>query len=656
MNQRRLITTIAPVLAVLAFVPGLSGPFFLDTEPNLEAVKLWLDGDMLWPGVIFGNESGPLGRPLAMASLLLNAAIGGHSPFAYKLGNLLIHLGCGLLIVGWLSRLLRRDPAMARIAGWVALGVAVWWLILPIQVSTVLYSVQRMAQLSTLFMLAGLWLYTWARDRMAAGSPRSQALIWVGIPLLTGLAALSKENGLLLPLLCLAVELGYYQPRLVSAADSRRPAGIRAFFALTVGLPAVIGGAWLLLHPEFVTAGYVNRDFTLWDRLLTQFRALWTYVRQILLPHGPGLGLYQDTYPISRGLLSPSSTLLAVIAWAGLLSLAVYTRRAVPALFTGVLLYLFGHAMESSIFALEPVFMHRNYLPSTGILLAAAGTAALLYQRRSKSTAGGRRLVTGGLGAVVLLLWLTTLSNSFTWQSRSDLLAVELQHHPDSIRARMNASMLALEQQRPSAAFHQIDMMEANASALQMPNVLAWKVSLYCAAQTKVPDHILERIDGLSPRRIHQYVLEPLARIDLWLQHDKCGDFNTAEVAAALQTWLGALEQQPGNQRIWKFRYYIAKQFLAAQDYQRAFDLAYRAWQDSGGNFGTGMLAFRLAATLKQYAVAQSILDKLETASDDPDLRKRRYLQAFREFLAAPERRQDGKLPEPALLPPESAK
>ena len=52
----------------------------------------------------------------------------------------------------------------------IACLAAAIWLLHPLHVSTVLYTVQRMAQLSALFSLVTLLLYSLGRDRQIAGS------------------------------------------------------------------------------------------------------------------------------------------------------------------------------------------------------------------------------------------------------------------------------------------------------------------------------------------------------------------------------------------------------------------------------------------------------------------------------------------------------
>ena len=100
---------------------------------------------------------------------------------------------------------------------------------------------------------------------------------------------------------------------------------------------------------------------------------LWDYVRSILLPVGATLGVVQDDYPLSRSLLDPPATLVAILAWVAVLWVALSRAGRQPALSAGVLLFLAGHAMESTLWPLEIRFDHRNYLPALGVLQLIKG-------------------------------------------------------------------------------------------------------------------------------------------------------------------------------------------------------------------------------------------------------------------------------------------
>lgn len=432
------------LLVLLLYWPGLSGPWLFDDHSNLlenSALDFQPEVADEWRTAALSSDSGPLRRPLAMLGFAANAALGeGLSPLAVKATNLGLHLLGGLLVFGFaLSTLRALNPAggFAHRHRWVALLAAALWLLQPLHVSTVLYAVQRMAQLAALGMLAGLWLYVHLRARWAAhGAAPAEVLaggLWLA--LLTGVAALGKENGLLLPWLLLAVEVSLFRGRWAG----RECPWLARLGGLLLVLPLLLGAVVLWWAPEFVLGGYAGRDFTVQERLLTQPRLLWQYLYWLVAPAVGEMGLHHDDLPLSTGLLSPWTTAAAIAGWLVWLAVAVWLRRRLPLLLLAVLLYLIGHAMESSIWPLEMVFEHRNYLPSVGVaLLLAWGLVN-----------GLARL--GPLPAVAVPLALCLVLSGFlfirtsTWSEELRLAQVNSVNHPASIRARHAVANILLQ-------------------------------------------------------------------------------------------------------------------------------------------------------------------------------------------------------------------
>ena len=401
--------TLLAILGAGVFVvyqPGLQGPFLLDDYPNIVANKLiavdTLDGEHLRDAAFsLGNRPYPH-RGLARLSFALNYYFAGgrFDVFAFKLTNVVIHVLNGLLVY-WLSvLLLRRYAGVARgssvQAGWSAMQsylpllVAALWLLHPIQLTSVLYVVQRMTSMSAFFVLAGLLLFVMGRVRLESG--RSSGLGWMfaGLAGGVGLGYLCKQNAVLLPFYAFLVELFFFRHEVLPPVARRRLYG---FYALTVGLPVVAGLAGLVFAWDVIAEGYVYRDFTVWERLLTESRVLFFYLGLLVVPHIRSFGLYHDDIVLSTGLLEPWTTALSVLSWAVLLGLALWgvRRRAIWSF--GLLWYLLGHSLESSFVSLELVFEHRNYLPSFGIVFALA---YYLVSGLARLANGGRRGISGG--------------------------------------------------------------------------------------------------------------------------------------------------------------------------------------------------------------------------------------------------------------------
>lgn len=414
-------------LLVCAWIywPGLSGPLLLDDHPQLGPL---LNGDVAleheWPGLL-NSSSGPLGRPVSMLTFLFNAVTSGPDTVAWKRANLMLHLLVGLLLF-WLAAHLvcpeRLEPT-GRCWATAALLAAIW-ILHPLHVSTVLYTVQRMAQLSTLFLVAGLITYVIGRKRQIADRPAGSRLLFLAFVLFFPLAALSKENGLLFPVLALLLEMAVLH---FQGGPARRRA-LMQLYGLFLLLPLLSGVGYVAAHwQEVFTQAYLGRDFSMGERILTQPRVLMLYLYQILIPIQRNMGFFHDDIAPSMGWLDPPSTLVSFLVIGVLLGLALASRRRQPLLAFGILLFLGSHLLESTIIPLELAFEHRNYLGVFGIVLAGYGA---LRAVRFNPT-----LVATMSGVVLLTLTGLTALRAQTWSSARSMTGYFYRAHPASARA-----------------------------------------------------------------------------------------------------------------------------------------------------------------------------------------------------------------------------
>jgi len=434
-HRRGIVFALLLLACALAYVPGLGGPLFFDDIPNLgDNTLLDFDGRRFddWRAAVLSNDSGVLHRPVAMLSFAANRVAAGElSPLALKGTNLAIHLAIGALLYSLFLALLAAPALAARLPErerpLLALLGAALWLLHPLHVSTVLYAVQRMTQLSALFTVAGLLLFTryrlrWAARGAGAGELLAAAL-WL---LLLGAAAvLSKENGALLPWLLVVVEVCLFRGLWAGAA---RP-WLRRGGWLLLALPLLLVALLFTLDPGLLDVRYARREFSLEERLLTQARLLWHYLGWLALPDIRAMGFFHDDIAVSRGLWSPPTTALALAAWAGALLAALALRRRLPLLLFALLFFLVGHSLESSVWPLELVFEHRNYLPAMGPALLLAAALVGLSQR----LVWWRPPLAGAV--LCLLLALLLGLRAWAWSDDVTLARQNVVNHPDSPRA-----------------------------------------------------------------------------------------------------------------------------------------------------------------------------------------------------------------------------
>lgn len=431
-------------LAWLVYWPGRTGPFLFDDFSNLSALGDYGPIHAFWKAVAFVTSgfAGPTGRPLALATFLLDARNWPAHAEPFKLTNVALHLACGALLAGLLRALSRVLGAPSRRAAWIGVLAAGLWLLDPFWVSTTLYVVQRMAMLAALFCFAGLWGYVVGRELLARGRLRAgYAGISVSLALGTLLATLSKENGALLPLLAWVIEVGVLRGRLARPAGK----GFLAWQALFLGVPTAIVVGYLLRYVPGLWSGFTGgRDFTSWQRLLSETRILWTYLADIWLPRAHDGGLFHDDVVVSTGWLHPWTTLPAALGLLVLGLLGWRARRcrnpAWVAAGAAVLFFFAGHLLESTWLQLELVFEHRNYLPAALMFwpLAwwavpeadAAGAARVPLCRPS------RRWVRAATLALLALFAVQTARRAQEWGAPFGQALEWAHEHPDSPRAQ----------------------------------------------------------------------------------------------------------------------------------------------------------------------------------------------------------------------------
>ena len=427
------------LLAAAVWTRGAGGVFLLDDFANLKTLDR-LSSPLTFEALssfLFTNPSGLFGRLLPMASFALQYASWPNDAASFRLVNIAIHLGNGVLVWLLMRRLLRLPavlgsgtPALSdQAAERMALAISAAWLLEPLQVSTVLYVVQRMAELSASFTLAGLLLYLHGRKMALARPGRGYGLMCLGVVGMTLLAALSKENGVLLPLFILLMEF-------TLLGREPAPAGHRIFMWVVFAPPLVAGiGYFAPLIQGWLQAGYATRDFTLGERLLTQARVLVDYLRLAVLPPVTGFGVFHDDFKLSRSLFDPVSTFWCMALLMGLAGIALAYRKRAPLLAFAILWFFVAHSMESTVLPLEIYFEHRNYLAILGpvLLLCMAGRALLVHP-----AAKGLRYFFAALCA----LWFSYIS-FVTWQecklwAQRPWFIAELwgRDHPHSLRAQ----------------------------------------------------------------------------------------------------------------------------------------------------------------------------------------------------------------------------
>lgn len=428
---------IVVLTCITAYYPGLSGDFIFDDVVNISQNKRIhiekFDTRTLTQIYHAGAEAGLLKRPVSMFSFALNYYLHGLNPYYFKLTSLIIHIGCGLslfLLCQLLLSIHRRyhnTQLSQQHVVLLSVGIAAAWMLHPVNLSGALYIVQRMTSLSALFTVWAVITYVWGRLLLDDGKITPAVTNFTVMFLFAIMGVLSKENGLLVFGFIFLIEWCFFRRQNLTTNRKRAIIGLHL---VTFVAPVVTVIFYTLSHPAWLFAGYDMRPFSLTERIMTEARILWQYIHWIVLPDIGKLGLYHDDISVSKSLFNPITTVVSCIGLTSLFLGAIVVRKNSPILSFGILFFLMGHALESTIYPLELAHEHRNYLPSFSLILClfyflthAGKCAKTLKWRRSASV------------LIIGLLATLTFFRAEIWGHPLKFSIAQVQNHPMSSSA-----------------------------------------------------------------------------------------------------------------------------------------------------------------------------------------------------------------------------
>jgi tetratricopeptide (TPR) repeat protein len=417
------------------------------------AVLFWVYGPAMHTGFLFDDTkqqfalpaaSQPLSswigrvRPLLMFTYWVNTRISMEDTSSYHVFNILIHALTGIFVFLVIRRLLEwAGIEKSRRIPFAAFG-ALLFLLHPLQAESVAYISGRSDALCGLFGCASFAAFLYRR---------SPAITWAGVLpvlLLFAAAVLTKEQAVVLPALFVLTDF-WWNPQFPLRAVR---ANWKLYAVLALGAAAGLTLFWRMILGQGTagSAGFAMKDFTWYQYLFTQFRAVFAYLFNFLLP----INLTLDwDFPISHGLLDHG----AIFFLAALLALAAAAwryRRTFPLSGYGYFVFLLLLSPTSSILPIQdPIADRRMYFPILGLILIAIDLLRRLkVEPKVLATAAAALLVAAALATHAraevwsdpILLWQDTaikspnkirahfqLAFAYSEQGRSDLAVAEFQ-------------------------------------------------------------------------------------------------------------------------------------------------------------------------------------------------------------------------------------
>ena len=444
MKHNLIAIFVLSITGALLYANTLNSPFVFDDKHNITenpAIRISsLDICSLHNA---GFKSPSSRRPVANISFALNYLFGKYNVTGYHIANILIHI-LNSIFVYLLSRILMRCATKTPSPGgsntlmngtvkpeerFIPLLSALIFVAHPIQTQSVTYIVQRMNSMAVFFYLLAVLLYLYGR---------LNPIQWKRVALWTGgffawiLALGTKEIAATLPVVLFVVEWYFFQE--LSWQWLRKNVKYFIVPILLLMLIALIYTDGMLFSR--ISAGYADRDFSMFERMLTQPRVILFYLGLILFPHPSRFNLLHTIQP-SQSLFDPVTTLLSLGVILVLIGCAISTGRRYRIVSFAIAWFFIHMLMESSIIGLEMIFEHRLYLPMVGLsLLIAYGLTHLL--------ARNRLWMIGVCLSILLFLGASTIGRNTTWSDGTTLWTDVVAKNPNNDRAHNNLG-LALE-------------------------------------------------------------------------------------------------------------------------------------------------------------------------------------------------------------------
>ncbi|NND00452.1 MAG: hypothetical protein HKN85_09745 [Gammaproteobacteria bacterium] len=624
-----LVLALAILLTTVLYWAGLHGGlYFDDSHVLLQNEFIRVEQFSFDAFEKAANSFLAGGREISMLSFAINYYFFGDAVFWFKAVNLGLHILNGLLIL-LLVYVISESP-LQRVATDTAsrlrfrqagLFATVLWLLAPINLGAVLYISQRMTLLAFMFVTLGLIAHVCIRS-----SFRSRAigflLSLVSAAVFTFLAFHSKENGILLPGYIALVEV--FGLNGLASIGLERNKSVRRRFLIWIAIGVLCVGLLLVVWPVVVDRiSYGGRDFTMYERVLTQFRAIGFYLSQILVPNNNELSMWHDDIRKSTGLLSPVTTLIGLVLVLALIALAAASLRNKPIIGFCIAWFFLGHSLESTIFPLEMMHEHRNYYASFGILLGVCYLLLSLERVRISI----RLAIIAGL---VLLNAGVLHARSAIWSNDVEKARHEAIHHPGSPLAQFSFARYlykaAVDGDQGAVAAAK-SLLEKNL-AQEESNISNESLLLILSSMTSIkpdPAWVDSAIRKLAAKGYNPINSRAIAGV---LEHVQSPDSTLPlQLVAPLFDYIGGME----DSRLITFSAIFNSE--VTQDYETAMKLFQKAARNApnNANFATNLLRGQIKT--RQYPEACTNYSRILEMDEEKRRLLKRQLDQAAEWL-----------------------
>jgi Flp pilus assembly protein TadD len=437
--MKKHIIVLGVILAVLAtYAPSLWNGFVWDDTALVlrdPLIRSWrLMGEGFNHFLFVDATASDFYRPLQRLIYTLEYAAFLFRPGPYHLTSILLHAAAAVALLFFAEELLQTFGIEARRRRWMASIATLVWAIHPVQSAAVIYVSGRADPLAATFGFLGCYLVL---RSLRANSQGALACL-VGAGGLFVLSTLSKETGLIFPVLAIALLL------LRKKRSAAWKTAIVATFVCAIYLS-------LRLQAEHNPAPVLRTPAPLAMRPIVAARAFAEYAGLIVLPINLHMDRQIDAAPsgpndpnMNRPAWRELQTLLGVLLIAATVYWTLRARKRNPPVFALLVLAGLSYLPVSGAWALNAsVAEHWLYLPSAFLFLGATVALGDLLE-----TQPARRSALRGM-SVALVCWVAVLGTrtfirTFDWKDQRTFLQRTIASGGDSARMLINLGGLEL--------------------------------------------------------------------------------------------------------------------------------------------------------------------------------------------------------------------
>ena len=437
-----LLMGIASAMTFFLYLKALNGPFQFDDISYIKNNPYFSSFDEHYLSSVWQYYPS---RFIGFLTFFLNHQFSGWNPYSWHVVNVGIHI-LNAMLTFWLTHLILKSPKMHTLNNHKAthiipFGVALLFLVHPIQTQSVSYIYQRLTSLATCFYLLSLCCYAQWRWNQTTNNTKLCAQPWKNFLCVllffvsAVLAMMTKEISFTLPIMVFLLEVFFYSERWQDFYLNRsRRILLAGLLLLGLIIPFLLKFDYRTIFLYQVPSGsHLGDTINVYTYALTQPGVILYYLKLWFFPYTQNF--YYD-FSVSTSFFDyhvlGSLCIILIILFS---AKALYTKYTMISF--GICWFFVSLLVESSVIPIRHVIWeHRLYLPCYGLCLGVVSSLFYLKKRRHAYMI---------FGLIVCVLSFLTFQRNSVWATEIKLWEDVVRKSPNKPRAHNNLAISYLK-------------------------------------------------------------------------------------------------------------------------------------------------------------------------------------------------------------------